>query len=676
MKVIKKIVGLTFVLFALQLKSQTEVLGKAFVKDGTVYLRWGLADGAKFAQVGKAGFEIKRMQWRTNTMPSITDFLQAETAANVIPKSKTDASWNLLVKQNTLYAAVYKLLFASEKMTDTKGVAALNYIYGLTLLSCDRDTSVAKRVGLFFEETLAKKETYAYVISSLDKTATIKPLVLVVNTGINSILPEITDLHYQIYKRDVRLSWDNEKIKTSYTGYYVERSLDGKTFEILNKLPVTQTKTDTEKNKTDMLYKDSTGAYNTPYIYRVQGLTIFGVKSAYSNTLQAQVIKPLQVEVIIDSLKFESDSIPTVYFKTRGQTPKSEIKGYHVYRSDNDSAGFKRITSTLLPADTKKFGDKQALQNGYYHVVAYNLWGDSVVSFNSMSALPDIHPPAMPKGLRGVVDSLGRVTVNWDANTEADFKGYRVFRYNALHEEPVERTRYFLTQTEFKDTIELNTLTKNVLYVVTAVDKVFNNSPYSKPLVLKRPDKIKPVGVVFTKLYSNDSTINLRWNNSTSDDVKTYTLYRNDGAKTEYLKTWLANDTTKTYSDKTLKPDAYYTYRMDVMDSSNNVQSTVSKQVYYNTRFKKAVEGFGVVVNKELMELKISWQGYSEKVFSYEIFRSTDGSGFDNIATFGAKVTEFKDKNVSSGHIYKYKMRVVLDSGHDTKFSKVMEIKL
>src|ERR1044072_8520457 len=146
-------------------------------------------------------------------------------------------------------------------------------------------------------------------------------------------------------------------------------------------------------------------------------------------------------------------------------------------------------------------------------LAAISVENDTAFSFPFLLQLQDNDPPPPPLHVSGAIDTNGVVQLKWEASVSSDLKGYRVFRCNTLEEEFVEITDSVIHTTAFTDTISLQTLTRDIFYSVRSVDRVWNNSAFSTPAHLKRPDKIAPVVPLVKAIYHTDSTVVLRWIN-------------------------------------------------------------------------------------------------------------------------------------------------------------------
>ncbi|MBI3679372.1 MAG: hypothetical protein HY235_03135 [Acidobacteria bacterium] len=94
----------------------------------------------------------------------------------------------------------------------------------------------------------------------------------------------------------------------------------------------------------------------------------------------------------------------------------------------------------------------------------------------------DTFPPAVPQGL-SVLQGVSTVELAWERNTEADFRGYHVYR--STGDGPFERVGTLSESPAYSDkTVEPGRIYR---YAVTAVDQKGNESARSDPVSIALP---------------------------------------------------------------------------------------------------------------------------------------------------------------------------------------------
>ena len=353
----------------------------------------------------------------------------------------------------------------------------------------------------------------------------------------------------------------------------------------------------------------------------------------------------------------------------------NELAGFDILRAKTITGSYSKINKDPLTKTTVKFIDPHPEQSNYYKVVASNSDGDSTYSHPVQGLLPDIKPPQTPIGLMGKVDTSGHVILTWKPNTEKDLKGYRIFRNNAIDEELVEITKIIISDTLFKDTITLETLTEDVFYSITAVDQVYNNSPYAKPVKLKRPDKIKPVAALFKQVVHSDTTITIKWISSTSNDAESYELWRNfENTPLQKIKSWKATDSLSEFIDLPQEYGVYYQYQLKVTDDDGNFITSQSAPHYFDARVRKPVKKITYVINTEKKIITLNWEYPEKALYSFAIYKSKKGDPLKLVKTLKGNTFTFEDKEVYIGNEYEYRIKANFNSGAESYISDAIKV--
>lgn len=655
------------------INAQNFIAAKSFVKDKTVYLRCVPNNNVTLDYCKEKGFTIKRIVWESTLMPDSTNFRTATTLFYVKPVNKENKEWDTLSETTPEAAFLYSILYEPENNPNMD----MNMAFGLAMLSCDFDIKLAKAAGLFYTDANLPKGKYAYLIKPTETKSDkkIKPAILIVNTNINDKLANIDSLKIQTRRKEVKLVWNVAQLKSDYTGYFIERSEDGKIFLQLNKKPHIQIQTQYEKEKKDISFNDTITEYGKTYYYRVRGLGFFGVYGNYSNIVKCKLIKPLDAFPLADSVHLLYDSVLQVSWHMPKNFNLKELKGFDIYRSKDNDGVYKKLNKKTLPKEVNSFTDNFPNQSNYYKVLAYNIAGDSSYSFSMMGILPDIKPPKSPLGLKGKIDTSGNVILIWKPNSETDLKGYRIFRNNDPNEELVEITKSILKDTIFKDTITLETLTEDVYYSITAVDNVFNNSPYANPVKLKRPDKIKPVGAQFIEVVHTDTTITTKWICSTSKDAEQYELWRSiQNSPFEKIKEWKATDSLNQFIDIHLEYATYYKYQLKVIDDDGNVSITNSASHYFDARIRKPIKKINYKVDLEKRNITLRWEYPEKELYSFIIYKGKKGDPLKIIKTVKGNTFIFEDTQLYIGNQYEYRIKANFNSGAESYISDAIQV--
>ncbi|WP_239469793.1 glycoside hydrolase family 9 protein [Archangium violaceum] len=112
---------------------------------------------------------------------------------------------------------------------------------------------------------------------------------------------------------------------------------------------------------------------------------------------------------------------------------ESDLASYNVYRST--TSGFTPSASnriaTGVTANTYADTGLSASTTYYYKLAAVDTSGNESSASSQSSATtsaPDSTPPAAPAGLLATAASSSQINLTWTAGTEADLKGYNVYR--------------------------------------------------------------------------------------------------------------------------------------------------------------------------------------------------------------------------------------------------------
>jgi len=158
------------------------------------------------------------------------------------------------------------------------------------------------------------------------------------------------------------------------------------------------------------------------------------------------------------------------------------LKGYNVYRSEGGAPGV-HLNSSL--AKEPFFADKTFVFGTEYVYTVRAASDEAEPFWESADSVPapvqplDIFPPQAPAGLT-VLAGPDFISLSWDAGSEKDLAGYRVWRRALGQTEYLELTTTAVKETTYQDkSADKGTRYE---YVVTAEDMAGNRSPNSAPV--------------------------------------------------------------------------------------------------------------------------------------------------------------------------------------------------
>jgi len=286
----------------------------------------------------------------------------------------------------------------------------------------------------------------------------------------------------------------------------------------------------------------------------------------------------------------------------------------------------------------------------------------------------------------GKMDSAGIVTLRLRARPEADLLGYRILRANSPdHEFSVrlesfnDNNSYGTNDTLYSDTVDIATLTKNVYYRVTALDKNHNESAMSTILAVPRPDVIAPVPPVIRDVRMTDTSVILGIIPSTSEDAAWHIVYRRvgEGAALDSVARLGSRDTL--YVDSDVSKSTAYWYSMRAVDSSG-LRSDLSPSVVgrpYETDTRPEVQNLTARYDATRRVVVLQWDypARSED-FWFVVYRAGTGTQLRQFARLTSADRTYTDNaplQREDGTAV-YAVRVVARSGSESKLEPKVQV--
>jgi uncharacterized protein len=645
----------------------------------SINLRWAPLDFKIWKVANSVGYRVERFTVSRNglLLPAPQKLVVGE-ALRPLPES----GWIELVKGNKYAAIAAQALFGerfevdlrqSDVFTIVNKVRENEQRFSFALFSADMAPPVARASGLWLtDKNIKKGERYLYRI--ILNTADSVRGSMFVGPDDPYALSKPANLHADFKDKFVSLKWDKTEA-TQYTAYVLERSEDGKIFKRISESPlVTVAPTATSDTRYEYAI-DSLADLTTIYHYRVCGLSPFGEIGPPSEVVSGSGIP------VVEQVPFISSAISpdNIFIDIHWDFPahnNNAIEGFEVRRAAAANGNYAALTNGLLSSKTRSFVDSSPMQSNYYKVLALGLDGEWYPSHVYYAQLIDSIPPLPPTGLKAQVSDDGKVQLMWNANTESDIYGYRIYKAYHHSEELAQITSEPLKETAFHDIVDLSTLNEHLYYRVMSVDKNQNHSPLSEYLRVALPDKVRPLPPVIVSQTSDDSVIYISWRRPASTDIVKYKVYRNIQGTKQWLETktvTAGNDSVYMYRDTRARPGQKYLFTIISIDEAG-LESIPSRAVSGSiplSSLRPPVTWKNARLNREENKLTLTWEYPETNVQYFKLYRSHDGNPIVMYQTISGNEKKFDDAIVP-GKRYKYRLMALFANGQRSSLSEEM----
>jgi len=661
----------------------------ANIKSDEVIIRWAPPDHIAWQFGNKSGYKVLR--FRVNYAGEKP--IETKQIGNDTIKPLSLEQWKAKFPENDKYAPIAAQALYGKKFQigetgfDPSNIKTLSQEqelrYSFALLVADLNADVADGLGLrIVDKNIEKDEQYLYAIIPYDLTRMDTGFVFV-DTRFPTPKPKAPDLEKNEMENQIELRWSIENTQGAFTAYWIERSEDGNRWIRLNQTPYLQANQNPDAEPDKYVYYTDTTVTKKyfSYKYRLIGITPFAEESEPSNVINAMARDVTSPEVpIITSIK---DVNGKIELEWQMENPPKDLKGFLIGKSNSIGGQYEQITKDYLSPSTRKYVDNNPDKIGenYYIVFAVDTANNVSASMPAYGFLTDSIPPAKPKGLEGKIDSSGIVTLRWPLGSDPDITGYRVYFANAADHEFSNLTPYPIQDTVFIDTLNLNTLTKEIYYQIAAVDRNFNHSERSEILKLIKPDIVPPTTPLISKYFVTDTAVVLSIIPSSSDDVAKHIIYRKGGNQNDWVSIREVSsnfDFKKPFIDNQVSGPNFYKYSVQAVDSSGN-KSELSSEVgvkVYQTLKDFQITGLNAVYNKDKKVIEISWNKPKSDLSYYVLYRKVNGSKLENFASIDVNKNVFIDSELIEKGEYQYGIKGVYKNGESQiTFSPKIQIK-
>ena len=176
----------------------------------------------------------------------------------------------------------------SDFMTVMNTNLARDNRFAFSLFACDQKLSIALAAGLAYVDEGIPEAEYIYTINlraAPPNNLPVKKGTAIVSAYVGSALPPPAKPQAMAGDSAAIINWEKKDLAEYYSSYVIERSADdGATFLKLNASPfISLNQVDEGKELNSFL--DSLPGNSVDYVYRVAGISPFGMQGPYSDTV-------------------------------------------------------------------------------------------------------------------------------------------------------------------------------------------------------------------------------------------------------------------------------------------------------------------------------------------------------------------------------------------------------
>lgn len=420
--------------------------------------------------------------------------------------------------------------------------------------------------------------TYVYTHNHKHTAGNLLPVQFLTGEGVN---------------KGAFLQWNESLIKHQYIGYNVYKSEDQNTWTQINDAPVVKTvgaKTNETTLPDNVIYfSDSLAQNDTPYYYRLRGITAFGILGPWSDTVTVTG-KPSRMDIQIQ-LQVDSETDSSVRLNWFGITEEDEanVDKFEIFMSANAETGYEKIIHDPIGPALREYTLTNLPIDAYVVIMMFDIHGHYYKSNSVLVQLKDSIPPATPVGISAIADKSGEIRINWVANTEQDLLGYRLYRSNGRGDSYVDVLGENINNNYYTDYLSNKELIDSVFYAVLATDYRGNYSPRSTPVGIARPDAVPPSDPVIVGVFPGREGVYFDWEPSPDRDVNYHQLQRRTRDEANWVDIVTFTPSQTEYYEKTVFPSGSYNYidnfnltrqeyeyRLIARDFSGNISGTTS----------------------------------------------------------------------------------------------------
>ncbi|MBS3915138.1 MAG: hypothetical protein KG003_11595 [Bacteroidetes bacterium] len=513
----------------------------------SICLRWYPQNLTQWKDICQYGIGIQRRTLLHETSNPVSVY---QVQKSLKPDADTTAAFALL--DSILNATEINLNDISH-FQEAQINQQNNFLFAMLL--CQKSYPLAKKYALGFTDSqIDSAEIYFYKIYLLKPGFTDTLFLVVRPQEPNNIHFAPPGLSHE--NGMIKLDVETKTIMESFPMFYIQKSLDNKSFLSIHPEPFFSG-FHIGENQSFTMYDSLYG--DTAY-YRLQAIDAFGNIGGYSNSA-------------VTYTHIKSVSLPR-YFHMEEQLYSKEfqwvfpaeeekyILGFALLFSDSIDGNPNLLHQKYIPANNRNLSISPEFQSGYYTIAAVHKDSSLNPGLPVFLDVPDSIAPEAPVNAAGFLDTCGYLSLLWKSNKEKDFHGYQVYRSYQRNTEFNNVTPRWILDTIFFDTLDMGWNRDSVFYKIVAADHRFSESSFSEIIALEIPLNLIPSTPLIQDLKSISGKVQMYLYPSTGTKVKYHYVFRSTNEEPPILlhRMQTITDTGIWLEDADVKAGNRYSY--------------------------------------------------------------------------------------------------------------------
>jgi len=331
---------------------------------------------------------------------------------------------------------------------------------------------------------------------------------------------------------------------------------------------------------------------------------------------------------------------------------ESNLTGYTLYRADTTGGPYTAVHAGLIASSDYVDAGLINDQTYYYVASASDAYGNEGPLSAEVAGTPTNLPPAAPTGLVATPGDR-KAYLEWDANTEPDFREYRIY--------------YSETSGGPYDEIDSDDVTSWVVgglnngqpyyFVVEALDEAGAVSPFSNEATTTPIDNEAPGLPYNIATTGNIGTVFIEWTPPNDPDFFYVSVYRSSTSGGPYTFVDFSEDPE--YLDSGLTNDQDYYYVLTATDGALNESGFTAEFVGRPISDPPPPTPTNLVATPGDGQVALDWNDVIDPDFyAYRLFRGATQNGPFGEIWYGSN-SNYVDTNVVNGTRYHYVVTAV-----------------